>query len=59
MQDQLDVVKEVISILLNNSREGKKQLKEWFLNNLMEEARVQLELFHESLSFFTSGSERL
>ena len=43
MQDQLDVVKEVISIFLKDSKEGKKQLIEWFLNSVMEEeARVQL-----------------
>ena len=43
MQDQLDVVKEVISSFLQDSREGKKRLIEWFLNSVMEEeARVQL-----------------
>ncbi len=43
MQDQLEVVKEVISIFLKDSREGKKQLVEWFLNSVMEEeARVQV-----------------
>jgi len=43
MQDQLDVVKEIISIFLKDSKEGKKQLIEWFLNDVMEEeARVQL-----------------
>ena len=42
MQDQLDVVKEVISIFLKHNKEGKKQLIEWFLNSVMEEeARVQ------------------
>ena len=43
MQDQLDVVKEVISSFLQDSKEGKKRLIEWFLNSVMEEeARVQL-----------------
>ena len=43
MQDQLDVVKEVISIFLKDRKEGKRQLIEWFLNDVMdEEARVQL-----------------
>ena len=43
MQDQLDVVKEVISSFLLDSKEGKKRLIEWFLNSVMEEeARVQL-----------------
>lgn len=43
MQDQLDVLKEIISIFLKDSKEGKKQLIEWFLNDVMEEeARVQL-----------------
>ncbi len=37
MQNQLDVVKEVISIFLNDSKDGKKKLMEWFLNNVMEE----------------------
>ena len=43
MQDHLDVVKEIISIFLKDSKEGKRQLIEWFLNDVMdEEARVQL-----------------
>ena len=43
MQNQLDVLKEIISIFLKDSKEGKKQLIEWFLNDVMEEeARVQL-----------------
>ncbi len=43
MQDQLDVVKEVISIFLKDRKEGKRQIIEWFLNDVMdEEARVQL-----------------
>ena len=43
MQDQLVVVKEVISIFLKDRKEGKRQLIEWFLNDVMdEEARVQL-----------------
>ena len=43
MQDQLDVVKEIISIFLKDSKEGKKELVEWFLNNVMEEeARIQV-----------------
>ena len=37
MQDQLDVVKGIISIFLKDSKEGKKQLIEWFLNDVMEE----------------------
>ena len=36
-------MKEIISIFLKDSKEGKKQLIEWFLNDVMEEeARVQL-----------------
>lgn len=43
MQDQLEVVKEVISTFLNDRKEGKKQLVEWFLNKVMEEeARIQV-----------------
>ncbi len=43
MQDQLDAVKEVISIFMRGSKEGKKQLVEWFLNNVMEdEAKIQV-----------------
>ena len=43
MQDQLDVVKEIISIFPKDRKEGKRQLIEWFLNDVMdEEARVQL-----------------
>jgi putative transposase len=43
MQDQLEVVKEIISIFLKDSKDGKKRLVEWFLNNVMEEeARIQV-----------------
>ena len=43
MQDQLEVMKEIISSFLQDSRDGKKKLVEWFLNSVMEEeARVQL-----------------
>ena len=43
MQDQLDVVKEIIGIFLKDRKEGKRQLIEWFLKDVMdEEARVQL-----------------
>jgi putative transposase len=43
MQDQLEVMKEVISSFLQDSRGGKKKLVEWFLNSVMEEeARIQL-----------------
>jgi len=36
-------VKEIISIFLKDSKEGKKHLVDWFLNNVMEEeARIQL-----------------
>ncbi len=41
MQDQLDVMKEIISSFLLDSKEGKKKLMEWFLNTVMEgEARI-------------------
>ncbi len=43
MQDQLEIVKEVISSFLKDSREGKKQLVEWSLNSVMEEeTRIQV-----------------
>jgi putative transposase len=43
MQDQLDVGKEIISIFLKDSKDGRKDLVECFLNNVMEEeARIQL-----------------
>ena len=43
MQDQLEVMKEIISSFLQDSRDGKKKLVEWFLNSVMEEeARIQL-----------------
>ena len=43
MQDQLDVMKEIISSFLLDSKEGKKKLMEWFLNTVMEEeARIQV-----------------
>ncbi len=34
MQDQLDIVKEVISTYLKDNNEGKKQLVEYFLKML-------------------------
>ncbi len=43
MQDQLDIVKEVISTYLKHNNEGNIQLVEWFLNSVMEEeARIQV-----------------
>jgi hypothetical protein len=36
MQDQLDIVKDIISSFLKDSKEGKKDLVEWFLNSVME-----------------------
>ena len=43
MQDQLEVVKEIISSFLKDSKDGKKDLMEWFLNSVMEEeARMQV-----------------
>ena len=43
MQDQLNVLKEMISTFLQDNREGKKKLMEWFLNSVMEEeARMQV-----------------
>ena len=41
MQDQLDVMKEIISSILLDGKEGRKKLKEWFLSTVMEEARIQ------------------
>ena len=43
MQDQLEVMKEIIRSFLQDSRDGKKKLVEWFLNSVMEEeARMQV-----------------
>ena len=43
MQGQLEVMKGIISSFLQDSKDGKKKLLEWFLNNVMEEeARVHL-----------------
>ena len=42
MQYQSIVMEEVISIFLEKGKEGKKQLIEWFLNNVMEEAGVHV-----------------
>ncbi len=43
MQDQLEIVREVISNFLKDRKEGKKHLVEWFLNNVMEEeAGIQI-----------------
>jgi hypothetical protein len=36
MQDQLDVMKEIISSFLLDSKEGKKKLMEGFLNTVTE-----------------------
>ena len=37
MQGQSGVMKEIISSFLQESKDGKKKLLEWFLNNVMEE----------------------
>ena len=43
MQGQLEVMKGIISSFLQDSKDGKKKLLEWFLNNVMEEeARIQV-----------------
>ncbi len=43
MQGQLEVMKGIINSFLQESKDGKKKLLEWFLNNVMEEeARIQL-----------------
>jgi hypothetical protein len=43
MQNQLEVMKEIISSFLQDSRDGKKKLVDWFLNSAMEEeARMQV-----------------
>ncbi len=43
MQYRIEMVKEVINTFLNDRKEGKKQLIEWFLNRVMEEeARIQV-----------------
>ena len=43
MQGQLEVMKGIISSFLQDSKDGKKKLLEWLLNNVMEEeARVHL-----------------
>ena len=36
MQDQLEMIEEVISLYLRDSKEGKKKLIEWFLNHVMD-----------------------
>jgi hypothetical protein len=35
MQGQLEVMKGIISSFLQDSKDGKKKLLEWFLNNVM------------------------
>ncbi len=43
MQDQIDIIKGMVNSYLNDSKEGKKQLVEWFLNSVMEEeANIQV-----------------
>jgi Transposase and inactivated derivatives len=43
MQDQLEIMKELISTFLKDNKEGKKKFIEWFLNSVMEEeARIQV-----------------
>jgi hypothetical protein len=43
MQDQLEIVREVISSFLKDRKEGKKHLVEWSLNSVMEEeARIRI-----------------
>ena len=53
MQGQLEVMKGIINSFLQESKDGKKKLLEWFLNNVMEEeARIQV----SSLPYERSGS---
>ncbi|MEM0135862.1 MAG: transposase [Thermoplasmatales archaeon] len=43
MQDQLDIMKEIISSFLQDSKDGKKKLMEWFINTVTEEeARIEV-----------------
>lgn len=43
MQGQLEILKEVISSFLKDSKEWKRQLVEWFFNSVLEEeARIQV-----------------
>ena len=43
MQEQLEIKKGIIGIFLQDSREGKKKLVEWFLITVMEEeAGIQI-----------------
>jgi hypothetical protein len=42
MQGQLEVMKGIISSFLQDSKDGKKKLLEWFLNsNMKEDERMQ------------------
>ena len=43
MQDQVNVMEELIRTFVNDNMEGKRQLVEWFLNNVMDrEAKDQV-----------------
>ena len=43
MQDQVNVLEELIRTFVNGNMEGKRQLVEWFLNNVMDrEAKDQV-----------------
>ena len=43
MQDQVNVLEELIRTFVNDNMEGKRQLVEWFLNNVMDqEAKDQV-----------------
>jgi hypothetical protein len=57
MQEQLEIVKEVISSFLKDRKEGKKQLVEWFLNSVMEEeAGIQISADPYRKTVFQSDS---
>ena len=59
MQDQLEVMKEIISSFLQDSRDGKKKHVEWFLNSVMEEeARMQVSSLPYERSEGRNGSRK-
>ncbi len=56
MQDQIEMVKEIINTFLNDRKDGKKQLVDWFLNTVMEEEAMVQEWNREDRRFTSDQS---
>ncbi len=56
MKEQIEMVKEIINTFLNDRKDGKKQLVDWFLNTVMEEEAMVQEWNREDRRFTSDQS---